>query len=49
MSDYQYLEDVVAIKKLSQEIEKIELKIHEVAQDMVKAQRYLARKEQFLQ
>ena len=29
MSDYQYLEDVVKIKKLSQEIEKIDMKMEE--------------------
>jgi len=29
MSDYQYLEDVVTIKKMSQEIEKLDLKIEE--------------------
>jgi len=27
MSDYQYLEDVVSIKRLSQQIEKLDIKI----------------------
>jgi len=29
MSDYQYLDDVVGIKKLSSEVEKIDIKIDE--------------------
>lgn len=34
MSDYQYLEDVVGIKKISQEIEKIDHKLDESYDDL---------------
>ena len=34
MSDYQYLEDVVGIKKISQEIEKIDHKLDDSFDDL---------------